>query len=216
MNKVILSGILIITVAIGILSFSFAKNMETQILNIGATAPLQDIMMKDVSGESISLKSIAQDNGLLVIFTSNLCPFVVGNGSKSEGWEGRYPEIYDLASKSEIGMVLLNSNEAVRTKGESMDDMQKRYTDKGYKGYYAVDSNHELADAFGAMTTPHVFLFDKNMKLVYRGLIDDAVENSKNVKEPYLKNAMKALLSGNRIDPNSTRQMGCSIKRVEK
>lgn len=216
MNKIVLSGILVVAVSIGILSFSYAKKSESEILNIGKTAPLQEMTMKDVSGETISLKSIAKKNGVLVVFTSNLCPFVVGNGTKSEGWEGRYPEVYDLASKSDIGMVLVNSNEAVRTKGESMGDMQERYEEKGYKGYYAVDANHELADAFGALTTPHVFLFDENMELIYRGLIDDAVDSRKNVKDPYLKDAITAHVSGNKIEPNSTRQMGCSIKRVKK
>ena len=216
MNKIVLSGILVVAVSIGILSFSFAKKSENGILNIGKTAPLQEMMMKDVSGESISLKSIAKKNGVLVIFTSNLCPFVVGNGTKSEGWEGRYPEIYDLADKSDIGMVLVNANEAARGSGESMQDMQKRYKEKGYKGYLTLDANHELADAFGAATTPHVFLFDKDMKLIYRGLIDDAVDSSENVKEPYLKNAIEAHVSGKTIEPNSTRQIGCSIKRVKK
>ena len=216
MNKLVLAGILAVAVSIGILSFSFAKKSESEILNIGKTAPLQEMTMKDVSGEAISLKSIAKDNGVLVVFTSNLCPFVIGNGVKSEGWDGRYPELYDLASKSDLGMVLVNANEGARSSGESMQDMQKRYEEEGYKGYYALDDNHELADAFGAVTTPHVFLFDKDMKLIYRGLIDDAVDSSKNVKEPYLKNAIAAHLSGNEIEPNSTRQMGCSIKRIKK
>jgi len=215
-NKVVLAGMLVVAVAIGILSFSFANKTESGILNIGKTAPLQEMKMKDVSGEAISLKTIAKKNGVLVIFTSNLCPFVVGNGARSEGWEGRYPEIYNLASKSDIGMVLVNSNEAARDRGESMDDMKRHYKEKGYLGYLALDANHELADAFGALTTPHVFLFDEDMKLIYRGLIDDAVDSSKAVKEPYLKNAIAAHLAGNEIKPNSTRQIGCSIKRVKK
>lgn len=215
MNKVLLAGVLVVAAFLSVLAFSYSEKASNEILNIGVIAPEQSLEMTDVSGKNVTLKSVAKKKGLLVIFTSNKCPFVVGNGSKSEGWEGRYPELYDLASQSDIGMVLVNSNEASRDNGESMDDMKARYEKRGFKGYYALDKNHVLADAFGALTTPHVFLFDENMKLIYRGAIDDSVDSSKEVSQAYLKNAIDAHLSGNEIEPKSTRQLGCSIKRVK-
>ncbi|NEN22006.1 redoxin family protein [Cryomorpha ignava] len=214
-NKVLLAGVLSVAAFLSVLAFSYSEKASNEILNIGTIAPEQSLKMTDVSGSKVSLNTVAKKKGLLVIFNSNNCPFVVGNGSKSEGWDGRYPELYDLASQSDIGMVLVNSNEAHREKGESMDDMKAGYEKRGFKGYYALDDNHVLADAFGALTTPHVFLFDENMKLIYRGAIDDSVDSTKDVKEAYLKNAIQAHLSGNEIEPNSTRQLGCSIKRVK-
>jgi len=216
MNKLGLSGIAAVAGFLMVLAFSYPENSTTDILKIGKTAPEQDLKMDDVSGEEVSLKSVARENGLLVIFSCNTCPFVIGNGTKSEGWEGRYPGLFDLAEKSDIGMVLVNSNEAKRDNGDSMSDMKKRYNEEGLKGYYALDENHKLADAFGALTTPHVFLFDKEMKLIYKGAIDDAVDSSEEVKEAYLNNAITAYLAGDKIDPNSTKQLGCSIKRVKK
>jgi len=200
--------------------FSFAcayagGEPEKEILALGAKAPKAEHKMTDVSGKSLNLKDVVKENGLLVIFSCNTCPFVIGNGSKSEGWEGRYPELYELVESSDIGMVLVNSNEAKRDKGDGMEDMKKRYASEGLKGYYVMDENHVLADAFGALTTPHVFLFDSDMKLIYKGAIDDSVESSEDVKDPYLKKAIKAHLKGDKIDPNSTRQLGCSIKRVK-
>lgn len=215
MNKVLLTGVLAVAAFLSVLAFSYSKKATNEILTIGTVAPEQSMAMTDVSGTSVSLTAVAKKKGLLVIFTSNQCPFVVGNGSKSEGWDGRYPELYDLASQSEIGMILVNSNEANRSNGEGIDDMKVRYEKRDFKGYYALDENHVLADAFGALTTPHVFLFDENMELIYRGAIDDSVDSSKDVKQAYLKNAILAHLSGNKIDPNSTRQLGCSIKRVK-
>jgi peroxiredoxin len=194
------------------------KNISTspaEILEIGAKAPKTDVKMADVSGKTLSLDELKKKNGLLVIFSCNTCPFVVGNGSKSQGWEGRYPELADMTAKNEIGFALINSNEAKRDAGDSMDDMKKRYKEKGLKGNYLLDKNHAVADAFGALTTPHVFLFDGNMKLIYKGAIDDSVDSKDNVKEAYLENAVKAHVGGKTIDPNSTRQMGCSIKRVK-
>jgi hypothetical protein len=178
-------------------------------------APRADMPMMGVAGDKVALKEMAGKNGLLVIFSCNTCPFVVGNGIKSEGWEGRYPELYDAAASADIGMVMVNSNEAKRDAGDNMDDMKKRYNQQGLKGNYVLDEKHILADAFGALTTPHVFLFDGDMKLIYKGAIDDSVESADSVKEPYLLNAIKAHGSGSKIEPNSTKQMGCSIKRVK-
>ena len=195
-------------------AFTIEEDRE-KILEIGAVAPKIEMPMADVSGEEIALKDVAGKNGLLVIFSCNTCPFVIGNGTKSEGWEGRYPGLHDAAASAGIGMVMVNSNEAKRTAGDSMDDMKKRYEQEGLKGRYVLDEDHVLADAFGALTTPHVFLFDANMKLIYKGAIDDSVESSDSVKEPYLLNAIKMHVSGGKVDPNSTKQLGCSIKRVK-
>ncbi|MCZ4407923.1 redoxin family protein [Cryomorphaceae bacterium 1068] len=195
-------------------AFTISEGRE-EILEIGSKAPKVDMPMMDISGDKVALKEIAGRNGLLVIFSCNTCPFVVGNGSKSEGWEGRYPGLYDAASSAGIGMVMVNSNEAKRDAGDSMDDMKQRYKEQGLKGRYVLDKKHVLADAFGALTTPHVFLFDANMKLIYKGAIDDSVDSAEDVKEPYLLNAIKMHVSGGKVDPNSTKQLGCSIKRVK-
>ena len=88
--------------------------------------------------------------------------------------------------------------------------------EQAYKSFYVVDNNSELANAFGAKTTPHVFLFDKDMKLVCKGAIDDNVKNAAEVKDAYLMNAMRLLALGNKIPTNETKATGCSIKRVNK
>lgn len=192
-----------------------AKPDTDGILGLGAMLPAADQVMVNVDDTEHTLQSLAGENGLLVIFSCNTCPFVVGNGKKSEGWEGRYASIYDHAVESEIGMALINPNEAKRDAGDGLDDMKVRYAAQGLKGPYLLDANHVVADAFGALTTPHVFLFDGDMKLIYKGAIDDSVDSAEEVKEPYLKNAIEAHLAGDPIDPNSTRQLGCSIKRVK-
>jgi thioredoxin-related protein len=193
----------------------WAFKPTNEILAIGATAPKADVEMMDVSGKKLTLNSIKKENGLLVIFSCNTCPFVVGNGEKSEGWEKRYPDLGKIAERSKVGMVLVNSNEAKRTGDDSLERMQKQAQLMKYNCSYVVDENHVVADAFGAKTTPHIYLFDKNMKLVYVGAIDDNVDDSKAVKEPYLRNALSNLAAGKTIEPNSTRQLGCSIKRLK-
>lgn len=186
---------------------------DNQPLAIGTEAPLQQQKMKATDGKEYSLKDLKSENGLLLVFSCNTCPFVVGTGNK-EGWEGRYNNLAKLSAKNGLGMVLVNSNEAKRTGDDSMEKMIAHAKSKAYNMPYVIDKNHQLADAVGARTTPHVYLFDKNMKLVYRGLIDDNVNSSKEVKERYLEVAIQQLISGKKVNPSTTKAMGCSIKRV--
>lgn len=203
--------------AIALIALTAFSLKETSIktLEIGDKAPLIDRKMEGTTGKMFSIKDVAGENGALVIFSCNTCPFVVGNGNDSEGWEGRYSEIQRAANDAGVGMMLVNSNEAKRENGDSMADMKAHAKENGYRSHYLLDKNHELADAFGALTTPHVFLFNSNMELVYKGAIDDNVSSKKDVKEHYLKDALKNLATGQTIEPNSTRQLGCSIKRVK-
>ena len=72
----------------------------------------------------------------------------------------------------------------------------------------------QLADAFGASTTPHVFLLNNTMNLVYKGAIDDNCGSKKEVKEEWLKDALESLAKGEEIKNPETRNTGCSIKRI--
>lgn len=215
MNKFKIFSILFI---LGIVSLSFRLLEEEAYpaLKIGDSAPKADVKMKDISGTEYSLNDLKKEKGLLVIFSCNSCPFVVGNGEDSQGWEGRYNGLYDFATKSNLGMVLVNSNEAKREGDDSFEKMKDHAKEQGYKSFYVIDNDSELANAFGAKTTPHVFLFDKDLKLVYKGAIDDNVKNSAQVKDSYLMNAMRLLALGNAIPTNETKATGCSIKRVNK
>ena len=193
--------------------FTAAPHDPLPDLQVGSALPAASTKMKDVSGKELSLTEVAGKNGLLVVFSCNTCPFVVGSEG-SEGWEGRYPELGAFSSRKGIGMVLVNSNEAKRDGGDSFADMQARYKSHKYNGNYVLDANSKVADAFGARTTPHVFLFDKSMKLVYKGAIDDNVGSASAVKEKWLMNAITNLVDGKSIEPATTRNIGCSIKRI--
>ncbi|MBL7985275.1 MAG: thioredoxin family protein, partial [Flavobacteriales bacterium] len=87
------------------------------------------------------------------------------------------------------------------------------YKKMGYNGHYLLDTDNAVADAFGARTTPHVFLFDKDMKLVYKGAMDDNVDDPKAVTKHYLKEAIANMVAGKAIEPATTKNLGCSIKR---
>ena len=184
-------------------------------LSIGKNAPMTDHRMPSTSGEMLSLNTLKKE-GLIVIFTSNTCPFVVGfNDGTFAGWENSYNSIYEKASANSISVVLVNSNEAKREGGESMVDMTKRKSEKGFMMPYVLDKNSELANAFGAKTTPHVFFFDRNLKLIYTGSIDNSFEDKRKSDVPYLINAIDSYSKGKKIKVKSSSPKGCSIKRTK-
>lgn len=190
------------------IGLSLAFKGDKPLLAFKAKAPMADRKMPDVSGEQYSLNDLKAENGLLVIFSCNTCPFVLG-------WEDQYPGLKALADQEKIGMVLVNSNEKKREGDDSMSAMKEHAKEAAYTMPYLVDEGNELADAFGARTTPHVFLFNGEMQLVYRGSINDKYENrSKQAEDEYLQEALKALGAGREIDPRDTRELGCSIKRT--
>ena len=115
---------------------------------------------------------------------------------KSDGWEGRYNETAIFAKENGVSMVLVNSNEAKRDNHDSMDAMKAHAKENNYGMPYLLDANHQLADAFGALKTPHVYLFDGGMNLVYRGSIDDNVSDADAVSERYVQDAITAVANG--------------------
>jgi len=182
---------------------------------IGEKAPLVDNPMLGVDGTTHTLSDLNGDNGLLVIFSCNTCPFVVGNGTKTEGWEGRYNGLAELAASLNIGMVLINSNEAKREGDDSFAAMKNHAAEASYTMPYVVDEGSKLADACGARTTPHVYLYNSNLELAYRGSIDDNVNRSEEVTERYLEMAMTRMAEDKKIKIQETKAVGCSIKRVK-
>ena len=175
-------------------------------IGIGDKATLTNIKMLDVSGEKISLADATKENGLLLLFSSNTCPFVIQ-------WESRYNEIKDWADRNKVGMIVLNSNYGNRDNVDSYDAMKKRAREKNYNFSYVVDEDSKIANAFGGQTTPHAFLFNSDMKLVYKGLIDDNYKSASDVKQAYLKDAIESLPNGGKIAVTETKPIGCSIKR---
>ncbi|MES2627651.1 MAG: redoxin family protein [Bacteroidota bacterium] len=202
MKKVIVSmlAVLMITTA-------FVIKTENPSLKIGDKAPLTNIKMLTPTDVSVSLDDVKKENGLLVVFSCNTCPFVLA-------WEDRYNELSDLAASNKIGMVLVNSNEAKRAGDDSKDEMARHMRKMQYKMPYVIDNNHKLADAFGARTTPHVYLFNKKGELAYVGAIDDN-QDKKAVSKTYLKSAINELGKGKTtVSTPETKAVGCSIKRT--
>ena len=199
-------NIIVFSSAILLVTILVAFKIAGGVLPIGSVLPKGDITMKDIRDEDISMKDAVRKNGLLVMFTCNTCPYVVKNQERTRA-------ICKYALQNNIGVILLNSNEGDREEENSFGAMQQYAKDQKYDWYYVVDTNNEIADAFGASRTPENFLFDKNSKLVYHGAIDDNPTDAANVTRQHLKEAMSDLLAGKEIAVKESRSVGCVIKR---
>jgi thioredoxin-related protein len=202
MKQILISSILALTF------LAFTTPLITP-LPIGADLPMKDMKLKDVSGKEISMQEIPAPNGLLVVFSCNTCPYVVKS-------EERISELSDLTKKLGFGMIIINSNEANRDKGESLEEMVEYAKEKKINCFYTLDTESKMADAFGANRTPECFLFDKTQKLVYHGAIDDNVSDPASVKRKHLYEAMTEMTTGKAVSVTETKSIGCTIKRKEK
>ena len=174
-------------------------------LEIGSAMPLMDHQLADISGNTMTLADVKGDAGTLVVFSCNTCPWVIR-------WEDRYVTLANTYAPKGIGMIAVNSNAARFGSEDSLEEMVEHAKNNGYNFPYAQDPESELASAFGATKTPHIYLFNADDELVYLGAIDDNAKNAKKVEVPFLANAIDALLAGNPINPQTTKALGCSIK----
>ena len=185
----------------------FAQKYPT--LNIGQKMPMQEAEIFDISEKSMTLNKNLKSNGILVVFTSNSCPFVVM-------WEDRYKLLEEKCMNSGMGMVYINSNQAKREGDDSVEEMRNHSIKMGYNFPYLIDENSKLANAFGAKTTPHIFLFNSQKRLAYKGAIDDNYKSIEEVTKNYLLDALEEVSNQKSVTINDTKAVGCSIKRVKK
>ena len=181
-------------------------------LKIGKKAPMTSEKLVNIDGETLTFDGLKKENGLIVIFSCNTCPFVVGNDD-FEGWERQYNDLYEKAAEKNIGLVLVNSNEAKRDGDDSLEAMQQRAEKMGYKMPYLVDVDSKVADAYGAKTTPHVYVLNAKNVLIYKGSIDNIWDSKRTETVPYLYDVMEHLTNNTELKNDDTPPRGCSIKR---
>lgn len=177
-------------------------------LPIGSALPAADVKMKDVTGTMVSFTDARKNQGILVMFSCNTCPYVIKNQQRTR-------DICAYALAHQVGVILLNSNEAQRGDEDSYAAMQAYAKDQQYHWYYAVDQDSKMANLFGATRTPQCFLFDAGGKLVYQGAIDNNPGDGANVTRTHLHMAIDEMLSGKDVTVKESRSVGCQIKRLD-
>lgn len=172
-------------------------------LNLGDKAP--DFSLQATDMKTYSLSSFDEKRGLLIIFSCNHCPYV-------HAYEERIKDIQKKYGDRGIQVLAINANDAEKYPEDSFEKMKLRAKQERFNFIYLRDETQEVAKAYGAVHTPHLFLFDKDRNLVYTGKIDDNWQEPEKVHEKYLENALDELLAGKEISVPETFAIGCTIK----
>jgi len=161
----------------------------------------------NLGGEMLSLHDVLGENGTVVFFTCNHCPYVVGS-------EPRIESAAEVARKNGIGFAGINSNDPVKYESDSWDNMVKR-ANKGMTYPYLHDSSQEVALAYGAERTPEFYLLNSDSVVVYRGRLDDSPRDPSHATTSELEDAIEELATGTAVSVPRTESMGCSVKWKE-
>lgn len=207
MKKVLLS--LLAVAAIGLWAFNFTPSAEgNKGLDPGDKAV--EFKLKNVDGKMVSLAETVQKNkGAIVVFTCNHCPFSVL-------YEDRIIALDKKYKSKGYPVIAVNPNDPNIQPEDSFDNMVKRAKEKKFGFPYLVDETQEIAKAYGATRTPHVFVVNKkgnDMIVSYIGAIDDEAEDAKKASKKFVETAIDELLANkSTLTYTKEKAVGCGIK----
>lgn len=167
-----------------------------------------DFKLKNIDGKMVSMSDYKDAKGFIITFTCNHCPYSVA-------YEDRLVELDKKYKTKGYPVLAINPNDAVAYPADSYDNMKKRAKEKGFTFPYLHDESQEIAKAYGATRTPHMYIVQKTskgMEVVYIGAIDNDTDNKNPNKEKYVEAAVNDLLAGKKPANNFTKAVGCTIK----
>ncbi|MFH1198117.1 MAG: thioredoxin family protein [bacterium] len=177
----------------------------SSMIELGTTAP--DFNLPDtVSGKNISLAELKSEKATVILFICNHCPYVV--------------HIKDVMAKTAgdfiqqgISFAAISSNDVINYPEDSPEKMKEFALKNKFTFPYLYDESQKAAHAYHAECTPDIFVYDKDLKLVYRGQFDDSRPgNNVPVTGKDLRTALENIISGKPVDTNQKPSIGCNIK----
>jgi peroxiredoxin len=172
---------------------------------LGTKAP--DFSLPDViSGGTVARDGVRRDGGLLVIFLSRHCPYV-------QHVQDELARIGRDYARAGVGIVAISSNDAVTHPDDAPESLKEMARQLGFTFPLTYDETQEVARAYGAACTPDFFLYDKDLRLAYRGQLDDSrPESGRPVTGRDLRAALDAVIAGRPPAPDQRPSIGCNIK----
>jgi peroxiredoxin len=168
---------------------------------LGTEAPT--FSLPDTDGVEHGVGGTDASPATVVVFTCNHCPYALA-------WHERIAAV--ARDYQDVKVLAINSNDAERYPRDSYDAMRERVaSDGGWPMPYLHDESQEVARAYGAQTTPDVFVIDGDGRVAYRGAPDADYEDP-SLNAAWLRDALDAVLAGSVPDPSETKPVGCSIK----
>lgn len=187
-------------------------------LSIAATLPIDkggdgykvgdkatDFLLRSTSGEIVSMGNYPDAKGFVITFTCNHCPY-------AKMYEDRLIALHNEYAPRGYPVIAINPNDPDVQPDDSYVKMKERATEKAFPFDYLFDMDQKVYPIYGATKTPHVFLLDQDHFVRYIGAIDDNPQDAGAVEQHYLRDAIDALMTGNKPKPSTTKAIGCSIK----
>ena len=172
-------------------------------LSIGENAPDFDLVGTDV--DYYSLDSFQEYENLIIFFTCNHCPYVTGSDVVTRTTVEKF-------QGPRFKFIAINSNSKNTYEEDSFENMVKRIDDYKFPWLYLYDETQKVAKDYGALKTPHFFVFDQERKLVYTGRGVDSPKDSSNIKVNDLERVLEELKDDRKISVPVTNPIGCNIK----
>lgn len=177
--------------------------MKPFTLEIGSEAP--DFSLLGTDGKTYSLKDFEEAEALVVFFTCNHCPYVLVSDPMTA-------EIANRFKPKNVRFVGINSNSEKTKPLDSFDHMVERMQQNAFPWVYLRDDSQVVALKYGALRTPHFFVFDKERHLIYTGRAVDTPRDLTKVTTHDLEDALEEYFQGKPISRPMTNPIGCNVK----
>lgn len=171
-------------------------------LDIGAKAP--DFNLPATDGKSYALNDFREEF-LVIFFTCNHCPYVIGSDEVTRTTVEKFTD-------RGVRFVGINSNSANTYQVDDFPHMVERMKEHRFPWLYLYDESQEVALAYGALRTPHFYLFDRDRKLVYTGRAVDSPRDASRITVNDLERTLEEITSGKEISVPVTNPIGCNVK----
>jgi peroxiredoxin len=164
-----------------------------------------DFTLAATDGKIYSLKDFNEARILVVFFTCNHCPYVLGSDEVTR-------QTADHFAESGVRFVAINSNSKNTYEEDSFEHMVERMQKNKFPWTYLCDAGQKTALAYGALRTPHFFVFDENRQLIYTGRGVDSPRDISQMKINDLWNSLEEYIAGRKISSPVTNPIGCNVK----
>ncbi len=172
-------------------------------LSIGSRSP--DFTLPATDGNTYSLADFADAKILVIFFTCNHCPYVIGSDEVTR----QTVEKFELQGVKFVG---INSNSPNTYEEDSFDNMVKRMAEYKFPWTYLYDATQDIARTYGALRTPHFFVFNEDRNLVYTGRGVDNPHNASKITVNDLEIVLEEILAGKEVTTPVTNPIGCNVK----
>lgn len=172
-------------------------------LSLDETAP--DFSLPATNGKTYSLSNFTDSKYLVIFFTCNHCPYVINSDEITR-------KTVESFSDKGVKFIGINSNSENTYEEDSFDNMVVRMKEYNFPWLYLYDESQDVAMKYGALRTPHFYIFDEERKLVYTGRAVDSPRDPSKITVNDLENALNDLINGNQISLKITNPIGCNVK----